>query len=222
MKQISWFLGAFYIAGFCFFCYSAEAQFPSQPKSRSNGVAQNTATPLPTPAPQKIEVAPPIVNVSPPNVSVSPQLVSPAPSFMDEVKTWLMTIFTGLIAAAFGKFALFGVKTAGPSADGTVPAVVSVLERMKARVTNPDTRANIDSLILQAVQSGIPGMAVQTGLSMVPGVGPIASRLEPIIRQKVIEALQERTGAAPSAAPDLTSALGGLRDLIESRLPPRP
>jgi hypothetical protein len=46
--------------------------------------------------------------------------------------------------------------------------------------------------MLQVIQSGIPGQAIQTGFSLVPGASPFVNLLEPVIRKQVIDFLQQQ------------------------------
>lgn len=52
----------------------------------------------------------------------------------------------------------------------------------------------IDQAVLKAVESGIPSGLVRTGLGAIPGVGGLASGLEPLIRKAVIDVLKHRIG----------------------------
>ena len=209
MKTLSWCLNACYIAGFCLFCYSvssANAQFPPYPKQRPASAPQNTQTQVSAPpvsqvqaapptinvAPPTVNVAPPTVNVSSPAVNVSPQLVAPTPSTMDEIKSWLNTIFGGLIAALLAKI---GFKPAAPPVvvagnAGSEPA--SILLALRDKATDPDTRARIDQTLIAVLGTGIPSKLAQTGLSMVPGVGPVLSGVEPILHNAFMGFLKDR------------------------------
>lgn len=168
--------------------FAAEAQFP---KPRPVAAPQATTAPAPALAPETVQATSPTVNVAPPNVSVSPQLVLPPASTLDEIKSWLNTTFLGLLSAIGGWIGLRGIKTAAPTAPGAIPGV-DVLLKLKDKMPDPATRAGIDSVILQVVQSGIPGLAIQSGASLVPGVGPFAAQLEPLLRKVVTDVLEKR------------------------------
>lgn len=209
MKQSTWIMSAVLLLGLV---GAADAQFPTK-KAAAPAPTQTAPTASVAPAP------PPAVTVPPPVVNVAPQVSLPAPSTLDEIKSWLMVTFGGLISLFFGKMAFFpSVATSSPTGGGspTIPAgVAAVLTKLR----DPDTLAGLEAIGLKVVQSGVPGTLIQSGAGLVGG-GAIASIVEPIVRQKVIEAL----GGTPTGptAPDmgeLTSLLGSLKDLIEKRLP---
>lgn len=95
----------------------------------------------------------------------------------------------------------------------------------------------LDAALLRAVQSGVPGTLIQSGASLIPGVGPAAAGLEPLLRQAVIDILQRQHGTVALPAPAtidgsanpppppaqvdvLGNLIAGLTKTIESRFPP--
>jgi hypothetical protein len=152
--------------------------------------------------------------VPPPVVTVNPSApVVNLPS--DPGNPWLPTLLW--VWTALGSvFAASGVKQAfWPSAQTTLTTVATDAQAVQGKLTDilkkikdPATRDTIDSILLRAVQSGIPGTALQTGASLIPGVGPIASQVEPIVRQLVIDQLSKGTSApapAPTAVPPVAA-----------------
>ena len=207
MNNIRWFLGAFLILAFV---GAADAQFP-RPRQ-----AQATDTVAPV-----VNVSPPVVNVAPPAVNVSPQVSLAPPGTMDEIKSWLTTTFWGIIAMAFGKVAFAGVKTATVTPTSGGSPSVDMLLRLREKITDPDLRAGVDNTLLQVIQTGIPGMAIQSGLSLIPGVGPVASRFEPMIRNVVVDVLRQRAGAPAADADVVVPKIDEVINLINQRLPTR-
>jgi hypothetical protein len=191
MKNLLWFCTALALLTIPF---AAEAQFP---KPRPASAPQNTQAEIQAPAPTVIQAAPPVVNVAAPNVAVSPQLVAPVPSGLEEIKSWLNTIFGGLIAALLAKI---GFKPAAPPVvvAGAVSDPVNVLMALKDKVTDPAMRARIDETLLTVVGTGIPGKFVQAGLGAVPVAGPLLSGVEPLLRDAFTNFLKDRlAGAKP-------------------------
>lgn len=159
-------------------------------------------------------------------------VVVPAPAGETNIAGWIQTTFMGILTALFGKLALFPKKdkSDGVAAldHGKVSEIVnSVLHPSGTSIIgDPNLRATVDAALLRAVQSGLPGTAIQTGLSLVPGVGPIASQVEPIVRNLVTKILQERAGpggivtADPAATgPAATDVLDLLAKLVAQHKP---
>lgn len=205
MRQSTWIMSAVLMLGLV---GVADAQFPKEPKRPAATQVAPTAEIAPAP--------PPVVNVAPPTVNVTPQVSLPAPSMMDEIKSWLTTIFGGLIALFLAKIGFKpAVATSTPALPG-VPAGVSVV---LSKLKDPDTLAGLEAIGLRVVQSGVPGTVIQ-GLAGAAGGGAIAAVIEPLVRQRVIEAL----GGTPTGptAPDmseLTGIIASLKDIIEKRMP---
>jgi hypothetical protein len=110
---------------------------------------------------------------------------------MDEVKSWLNTIFGGLIAALLAKI---GFKPAAPPAvvAGAVAEPANILLALRDKATDPATRARIDETLLTVLGTGIPSKLVQTGLSAVPVAGPILSGVEPMLHEAFMNFLKDR------------------------------
>lgn len=132
------------------------------------------------------------------------------------ILNWINSGIMALFAAIFGKLAFKLPQmptTSTPMDAGKVNDVVTaVLHPQGSSILNdPALRANVDAALLKIVQSGLPGTAIQSGLSLIPGAGPIVSGLEPILRNIVIQELQKKAGA--TATDPATPATGAVNPL---------
>lgn len=174
MRNLLWFCTA--IALFTI-PFAAEAQFPKEPKSRPAEAPQATAQAAPTPPVQAA-----------PQVAASPVVV--AASTVDEIKSWINTALAGLIALFLGKIGFKPAPTQVVQA-GLVTEPTTATGLLKT-IQDPSLRAQADQAILTVIRSGIPGMALQSGASLVPGVGPMIGQAEPILRSLVDRIVSER------------------------------
>jgi len=117
--------------------------------------------------------APTPVVVPAPQVTVQ----TPPASTTPDILQWIWTALAGLGVAIFGKNSLF--PGSGASSD---PKVVA------------------DQALLKLLQSGVLQGPVQAGLGMIPTVGPIAAQLEPMVKQWVLQILNQRLGGAVQTA----------------------
>ena len=203
MKNLSYILSMFYVAGFCLFVNAAAANFPATPKPRPATAPQDTAAQAQTSAPAPVQAAPPVVNVSPPNVnvaapnvSVSPQLVAPPAGMMDEIKGWLNTTFLGLITALFGWIGIRGVKSATPGAPIAAPAIVTdVLAKLHDPVAKEAIETRALQIALAAVESGLPKSLIQGAVGLAPVGGTINAAYDatvgPLIHSLGVKTLQD-------------------------------
>lgn len=187
MKQMLWFLTAIVLFSIPF---AAEAQFP---KPRPAAAPQATAQAAPAPAVATAPVAAPA-----PVVNVSPQLVAPVPNAMDEIKSWLNTALAGLIAFFLGKIGFKPAPTqVVPVGAAAEPTTASGLLKT---IADPGLRAQADQAILTVIRSGIPGMGVQAGLGMIPGVGALAAQGEPLLRSMIDRIVSDRLAQNKAAS----------------------
>lgn len=103
------------------------------------------------------------------------------------VRDWVHTAFYGLLTAIAGwaGINLPSTITAATTPKIDPPAIVSTITK------DPQFKNDVAGIILQIVQSGVPGQAIQTGVGLIPGGAPFAG-LEPILRRVVIDALQQQ------------------------------
>ena len=114
-----------------------------------------------------------------------------APATSDQIKSWLNTAFLGLLTGIGGWIAARGIKTAAPSTGGQPAIVADVLAKLADPAVKQSLEAHGLQIALGAVQSGIPGLAIQSGVSLIPGAGPAIAAFEPTIRSLGIKALQD-------------------------------
>jgi len=144
--------------------------------------------------PDPFKVNPPVVVPTPPPV-VTP-VVTPAPvvvttqptTFQGEILQWIWAALGALITGLLGKIAFKPPALPGAVSAPTAPAIAAAV------VDQPGFRDNIERALLKAVESGIPGRIVQTGLGTIPVVGGLAGNLEPLIRKIVLDTLRKRVG----------------------------
>lgn len=194
--------------------------------------------PLPTPAPEKVDVSVPHVGpyqtaalhlsqVNPDPFKTQPQaqqqtttavpgqpiVIQSTPAVANDIRDWFQTGIMGIIAAIFAKL---GFAKPAP-APGPVPSGANPPPTMT------DLSDAFERALLRVVQTGVPGTAIQTGLGMIPGVGPIASQLEPMIRKITIDALNQKLGLDPTTQPGAAGIGGGnfldtVGNIVESRI----
>lgn len=182
-------------------------------------------TPAPT-APAPTQAAP----TQPPVVVNMP--AAPVPE-KNGLIDWIHTALLGLLTAIGGKLAFKLPEMPGAAKldhSKVQDIVASVLNPEKAAsiIKDPNLKASVDLALFKAIQSGIPGQALQTGLSFVPGAGPIVTTVEPIVRKIVLDILQqEKSGATldPNAVhaetdnriTSILDMLKGLRDKLNEK-----
>ena len=160
-------------------------------------------------------------------------IVVQTPSQQNFGSSWIEWIWTalgggGILAMLKNAFMPTKQSTPDLSSNKVVDIFNAILHQNSSVIDDPNIRQVVDKLLLQVVQSGIPGQAIQTGASLIPGVGPLASTLEPFIRQKVIEVLQGKVGAVPVATDTssgdrigrLEKVVGDLADVLITRFKP--
>lgn len=155
------------------------------------------------------------VNPDPFNVKPGPAPApAPGPMVVPEIKpvfnfpaqgdSWMSILWAAIGAIAttlFGKVAIWGVPLQSGGTAST-PTDHKTLEQIVTSVIHPDgdsgldpaLRAKIDGIALRVIQSGIPGMAIQTGAGFIPGAGGIVAKFEPMLRHLVEERLNQRLG----------------------------
>lgn len=157
------------------------------------------------PAAQAPASAPPIV------------VTAPAPGGLATILSSLQMVLGALIAGFLGKLAF---KPAAPStppaaaggdkvAPATAATIVASLFHSSGTslIGDPATRAAVDAALLGIVQSGVPGSAITAAAGFVPGVAPIVSIIEPLVRDAVIARLRAGAGGgAPAGASDPKTA----------------
>lgn len=146
----------------------------------------------------------------------------------NSILEWIKTAITGAFAAIAAWFTSkfkggLGKLDEGPTVVGKIDDHNKVQDIVNAVlhpagtsiIGDPNLRNTVDLALLKAVQSGIPGQAINTGFSFLPGASPIVNVVEPIVRNLVTKFLQERTGASvdPNAKPAVD-----MEDLIEKVL----
>lgn len=161
-------------------CLAVDAQF-------------STRAQFPTPRPAATEaVAPmPVPPIPLASVATSTPVQAAAPSTgwtQSDILQWIWTALGTLVTGLVGKQVLW------PSQAKSDTAPPKTVTDLLAKF-DPATRKQMDSYLLQVIQSGLPGLAVQAGASAVPGVGPVIAALEPTLRKIVTEALQSRVQA---------------------------
>jgi len=154
-------------------------------------VAQGEATPVPTPVTAPVVVA------------------TPAPTPIQFDNNTIHTVFYGIITAILGWIGIklpAMMKPSGVGANNINDIVAAALNPQNAGtiLKDPDLKAAVDVALLKAIQSGIPGQAIQTGLGFIPGAGPLASTFEPMIRSLVEDIVQKRIDALRAAKPVVT------------------
>lgn len=183
MRNFLWFFTAIALVAIPM---AAEAQFP---KPRPTAPAVQETAPAPAPA-----VAVPV-----PTVNVSPQVSLPPASTMDEIKSWLNTMFAGLIAGLLAKIGFSPAATRVVPVDASASSGGDPLGGVISKIKDPATRAVLDSLILRGAESPLIRGAVTTGLGAVPVAGGLLAQLEPGINALVKKALADNL--PPSAQP---------------------
>ena len=134
------------------------------------------------------EVAPIVVHSAAPSSPLGSGLIE-----------WIWTALGGGGILAMLKNAFMPTKQANIdlSSNKIVDIFNAILHQNSSVIDDPNIRQVVDKLLLQVVQSGVPGQAIQAGASLIPGVGPLAATIEPIVRQKVIELLGGKIGQSP-------------------------
>lgn len=154
-------------------------------------------------------------NAAPTQTSTSTQGVAPIivtpPAAHDGILSYIQTAIMALLTAIFGKLA-FKLPSL-PAAPGAAPAssgdasTSQISLALKAAlhpsgtsiISDPALRTKVDQALLQIIQSGLPGSAIQTGISLIPGAGAIGGLVEPLVRKAVEAALEARLGQQPTA-----------------------
>lgn len=129
-----------------------------------------------------------------------PVIVQAQPAAQSDLRDWLQTGLMGVIAAIFAKLGF------------AKPAPVPVPAATGAPPTMTDLSDAFERALLKVVQSGVPGTAIQGGLGLIPGVGPIAAQLEPMIRKITIDALNQKLGLDPQTG--ISQPGGSFLDLV--------
>lgn len=158
---------------------------------------QAQVTPTPTPAPTATPApmpAPVVVNM--------PAPVEPAAPRPTSLLEWIHAALAALGLGIGGKLAwrlpsMPGAAKLDHSRIADVVAAVLNPKDATSILKDPELKASVDVALLKAIQSGIPGQALQTGLSFIPAAGPIAATLEPMVRKIVIEVLEKKVGSTP-------------------------
>jgi hypothetical protein len=218
---------------------------PPSPPSVINVQPPNVNVAAPPPAVVNVAAPPPaVVNVTPTPVTVSPTLTVPDPTFLDQIRAWLTPILLAIATTFLGKTALFGIRQTAPGAPGAPGSMphLDVLMKLKEKFDDPSTKNAIDGVALRVIESNLLGAGIQAGLGFVPGAGPFlaagAARLDPMAKAAIDDYLNKRISdrggvvephqpdpAAPATDRMSTSTLvdmiGGLKELIDKRLPPR-
>jgi hypothetical protein len=138
-------------------------------------------------------------------------------------------VLGALIAGFLGKLAFKPAAPAAPAAAGggdkpmapaTAATIVASLFHPAGTslIGDPATRAAVDAALLGIVQSGIPGGAITAAAGLVPGVAPIVSVLEPIVREQVIAKLRAGAGGSAPAADAKTADMPARLDAIQAVL----
>jgi hypothetical protein len=173
--------------------------------------------------------------VNPPAAVPAPSVVAPTPVVAAPVVPAAPVVVTtagpdlhgwannGLLGLISGLLAWIGLKKQNVVVAGATPDESSKVSQIIAHISgasligDPALRATVDAALARAVQSGVPGTAIQTALGFIPGVGPIASQLEPMLRGVVVKVLQERAGtnADPIASANAPAMLDKVADLIK-------
>jgi len=203
------------------------------PRERPAAIRVASLVPLPRERPAEIVVAQAPTNPDPFNIKradngptsgvaapTSPIVVAAAPPASNDILGYIWAAIASVFTAIFGKIAFKPPAlpgTAAPIDSGKVTDIVTAVLHPSGTsiLSDPNLRATVDAALLKAVQSGLPGQALQSGLSLIPGAGPFATTLEPILRNIVIQALQKQAGttaaqgpaAADPAAPASTNPL---------------
>jgi len=165
-------------------------------------VNRNQATPVPTPQPTPVVVTVP---------------APPAPPAND-LRAWLhsalLTFLTGIAGWLGIKLpsTLKGNKGADQS---NIKDVVESLVHGSV-IKDPDLKAKVDLALYQAIQSGVPGQALQAGLGLIPGAAPFVTTLEPMLRKVVLDVLQERAKAVPPTTAEMPKAAPNIEDLLNN------
>jgi len=213
------------------------------PRERPAAIRVASLVPLPRERPAEIVVAQAPTNPDPFNIKradngptsgvaapTSPIVVAAAPPASNDILGYIWAAIASVFTAIFGKLA-FKLPampgTAAPLDSSKVTDIVTAVLHPSGTsiLADPNLRATVDAALLKVVQSGLPGQAIQAGLSFVPGAGPFVTTLEPIVRNLVTQALQKQApaGSAPaaSATPDpFQPLLDKLSALIESKIHP--
>lgn len=212
---------------------AASAYAQGDPKflfpDRTQAAQAPQATP---PAPTPIVTPPTVTPQTPAVVPAGTPVVVQVPAAGRDIHSWIQTTLIGILTILFGKVALFPAKNGAPTLDHSkvgdiVKAALS--GSGSSAITDPALRDAVDVALLRAVQSGIPGTALQTGLSLIPGAGPFATTLEPMVRKIVIDVLQQKTNvgsidpAAVHAETDQRLAsIEGILKLIVGKVADKP
>ncbi len=124
-------------------------------------------------------------------------VTAPATPAEPGLQSWIHTALLAIIAAIGGKLAfklpaMPGGSNVGASKINDIVAAALNPANAGSILKDHDLKASVDVAMLKAIQSGIPGQALQTGLSFIPGAGPIAANLEPMLRKIVEDVLEQR------------------------------
>jgi hypothetical protein len=140
--------------------------------------------PQPAPAPQPT----PVIVTTP---------VPPPPTLQSEILQWVWAAIGALFTAILGKFAI------------KPPAIPGVATKIDA--SHPDIRNLVDQALIKAIETGVPGGLVRTGLGAIPVVGGAAGLAEPLIRKIVLAELRKRTASGEiDITPDEPALSGGI------------
>lgn len=173
--------------------------------------------PLPRPSPIRMAALPSIaqtaVNPDPFKVNPQPQTTQPtvvvAPAPQSDIISYIWAALGAIITGLLGKIAF-----KPPALPSSTPVVDP---------SHPDIRDAIDRAVLKAIETGLPGQLVRTGLGAIPGVGGLAAQLEPVIRRVVTDVIEQRLGEAapsplvvPSGLPQ--DFLGRIEEMIQTAI----
>lgn len=163
-------------------------------------VAQRGVNPDPFNPKPTAEQAPP---TPPAPTNNKPVVVNmpPAPKLGDGWLEWVWTLLGGIFASLFG----INVLQNRQAGQVTHTSVDDVLRQVlspggSTLIQDPQLKAIVDTALIQIIQSGVPGKAIQTGLSAIPGVGPLAAQLEPVLRKIVLDVLAQQSKGGASAS----------------------
>lgn len=163
----------------------------------SIALAKTKEVPLPRPSPVRLAALHVVQAVNPDPFKVQPQPTTTTPITTtqpvtvvtapqsDGILSWVWAALGAIITGLLGKIAF-----KPPALPSSTPAIDA---------SHPDIRALIDQVLLRAIQTGLPGQAIQTGASLIPGIGGLAGALEPMLRKIVTEALEKKIGGGETA-----------------------
>lgn len=97
-----------------------------------------------------------------------------------------------------------------------VGTLIGVPQLKNAFGKGGDPRSAVDAAVLKILQDGHLQAPVQAGLSLVPGVGGLLAKLEPMIAQAIERALEAKLGAQSQPEPVVSGPAGLPQDFLKS------